>query len=59
VVGSFRTRLADQAPRPGYGDFELEARRRSGDGRKIGGIALTEDHLMLPGKSISGVSAGG
>jgi len=45
---------------PGYGDFELEAQApllTLVDASRIG-IALTPEHLMLPGKSISGVIGG-
>jgi hypothetical protein len=45
---------------PGYGDFELEMQRPLVDlveARGIG-ITLTEDFLMLPAKSISGVLGG-
>ena len=45
---------------PGYGDFELEAQRPLVDllnARAIG-ITVTEDFLMLPAKSISGVVGG-
>lgn len=45
---------------PGYGDFELECQAplvAMVEAHRIG-IALTEDHLMLPGKSISGVVGG-
>jgi hypothetical protein len=45
---------------PGYGDFELEAQApllSLVEAARIG-IELTPDHLMLPGKSISGVIGG-
>ena len=45
---------------PGYGDFELECQAplmRMVEAHRIG-ITLTEDYLMLPGKSISGVVGG-
>src|SRR5262249_18803285 len=45
---------------PGYGDFELEAQApllSLVDAARIG-ITLTPEHLMLPGKSISGVIGG-
>jgi cobalamin-dependent methionine synthase I len=45
---------------PGYGDFELEAQApllALVDATRIG-ITLTPEHLMLPGKSISGVIGG-
>ncbi|HKQ97570.1 MAG TPA: hypothetical protein VJV75_06830 [Candidatus Polarisedimenticolia bacterium] len=45
---------------PGYGDFELECQTplmAMVEAHRIG-IAITEDHLMLPGKSISGVVGG-
>jgi len=45
---------------PGYGDFELEAQApliALVDAARIG-IELTPEHLMLPGKSISGVIGG-
>jgi cobalamin-dependent methionine synthase I len=45
---------------PGYADFELEAQApllRLVDAGRIG-ITLTEDSLMLPAKSISGVIGG-
>jgi cobalamin-dependent methionine synthase I len=45
---------------PGYGDFDLEAQRPLVDlvdAASIG-ITLTEDFLMLPAKSISGVLGG-
>lgn len=45
---------------PGYGDFELEcqaALMTLVQADRIG-IVLTEDHLMLPAKSISGVVGG-
>jgi len=45
---------------PGYGDFDLEAQRPLVDLLDAAsiGIALTEDCLMLPAKSISGVVGG-
>jgi hypothetical protein len=45
---------------PGYGDFDLEAQRplvELLDAAAIG-VTLTEDFLMLPAKSISGVVGG-
>lgn len=45
---------------PGYGDWELECQAplmALVDGARIG-ITLTDDFLMLPGKSISGVIGG-
>jgi hypothetical protein len=45
---------------PGYGDFELEAQAPLIALVEAGriGITLTPEHLMLPGKSISGVIGG-
>ncbi|HET8945692.1 MAG TPA: vitamin B12 dependent-methionine synthase activation domain-containing protein, partial [Candidatus Polarisedimenticolia bacterium] len=45
---------------PGYGDFELEAQRPLVDLLDAAaiGITVTEDFLMLPAKSISGVLGG-
>ena len=45
---------------PGYGDFDLEAQRPLVDLLDAAsiGITLTEDFLMLPAKSISGVLGG-
>ena len=52
--------VATRRTAPGYGDFELEAQRPLVDlldARAIG-ITVTEDFLMLPAKSISGVVGG-
>lgn len=52
--------VATKRTAPGYGDFELEAQRPLVDlleARAIG-ITVTEDFLMLPAKSISGVVGG-
>jgi hypothetical protein len=62
VVGEFRDLglLPTKRYAPGYGDFELECQAplmQMVEAHRIG-IALTEDHLMLPGKSISGVVGG-
>ena len=45
---------------PGYGDFDLEAQRPLVDLLDAAsiGITLTEEFLMLPAKSISGVLGG-
>ena len=52
-----RGRTATKRYAPGYGDFELQAQGALLDlvGTAPLGITLTEDHLMLPAKSISGV----
>lgn len=62
VVGEFRGLGLEPTKRyaPGYGDFELECQAplmQMVEAHRIG-ISLTEDHLMLPGKSISGVVGG-
>ena len=52
--------VATKRTAPGYGDFELDAQRPLIDlleARAIG-ITVTEDFLMLPAKSISGVVGG-
>ena len=45
---------------PGYGDFELDAQRPLVDllDARVIGISVTEDFLMLPAKSVSGVIGG-
>jgi hypothetical protein len=62
VASEFRTLGLAPTKRyaPGYGDFELEAQAPLlglVDATRIG-ITLTPEHLMLPGKSISGVIGG-
>jgi hypothetical protein len=62
VVGEFRDLGLQPTKRyaPGYGDFELECQApliRMVEAHRIG-IALNDDFLMLPGKSISGVVGG-
>lgn len=52
--------VATKRTAPGYGDFELEAQRPLVDLLEACaiGITVTEDFLMLPAKSISGVVGG-
>ena len=52
--------VATKRTAPGYGDFELEAQRPLVDLLDAAaiGITVTEDFLMLPAKSISGVLGG-
>jgi hypothetical protein len=49
--------VATKRTAPGYGDFELEAQRPLVDLLEAGaiGVTLTDDFLMLPAKSVSGV----